>query len=232
MRCHLAARCACTPQIKNLTPEENTVLAPGHYLKVSISDHGEGITPEVAAKMFDPYFTTKALASGLGLSISQSIVKKHGGLLHLESSSADGSTFAFYLPAAEVKISAPKASGRERRFNFDRQRVLVMDDDESIRELTSQLLGTLGYDVTAVPDGVEAIRAYERALRAGEKFQAVILDATVRGGLGGVPTIERLRQGRSGRDRDYLQRLFRRRRADGILELRISSRIAKTVHAH
>ena len=175
--------------------DANAMLAPGHYLKVSISDHGEGITPEVAAKMFDPYFTTKALASGLGLSIGQSILKKHGGLLHLESSTADGSTFAFYLPAAEVKISAPKAtSGRERKFNFDRQRVLVMDDDESIRDLTAQLLGTLGYDVTAVPDGVEAIRTYERALRAGERFQAVILDATVRGGLGGVPTIERLRQ--------------------------------------
>jgi CheY-like chemotaxis protein len=172
----------------------NATLPPGHYIKVSISDHGEGITPEVAAKMFDPYFTTKALASGLGLSIGQSIVKKHGGLLHLESSSADGSTFAFYLPAAGVKASAPKAGGRERKFNFDRQRVLVMDDDESIRELTAQLLGTLGYDVTAVPDGVEAIRTYERALRTSERFQAVILDATVRGGLGGVATIERLRQ--------------------------------------
>jgi PAS domain S-box-containing protein len=174
----------------------NTILPPGHYLKVSVSDHGEGITPEVAAKMFDPYFTTKALASGLGLSISQSILQKHGGLLHLESSSADGSTFAFYLPAVEVKkLPAPKVDAKpERRFKFDRQRVLVMDDDESIRELTAQLLGTLGYDVLAVPDGVEAVREYERALRSGEGFQAVILDATVRGGLGGIATIERLRQ--------------------------------------
>jgi PAS domain S-box-containing protein len=181
---------------KEINQGGSTLLPPGPYLKVSISDHGEGITPEVAAKMFDPYFTTKALASGLGLSISQSILQKHGGLLHLESSSADGSTFAFYLPAVEVKkLPAPKVEGKpERRFNFDRQRVLVMDDDESIRELTAQLLATLGYDVVAVPDGIEAVRAYERALRTGERFQAVILDATVRGGLGGVATIERLRQ--------------------------------------
>ncbi len=172
----------------------NVILLPGHYLKVSVSDHGEGITPEVAAKMFEPYFTTKALASGLGLSIGQSIIRKHGGLLHLESSSADGSTFAFYLPAVQVKVSPPKIVPQERRLNFDRQRVLVMDDDEAIRELTAQLLGTLGYDVTSVPDGVEAVRTYERALHAGERFQAVILDATVRGGLGGVATIERLRQ--------------------------------------
>ena len=181
---------------KEITQDGNAILMPGSYLKVSVSDHGEGITPEVAAKMFDPYFTTKALASGLGLSISQSILKKHNGLLHLESSSADGSTFAFYLPAAKLKqLPAPKKTGgSERRFSFDRQRVLVMDDDESIRELTAQLLGTLGYDVTAVADGVEAVRIYERGLRTGERFQAVILDATVRGGLGGVATLERLRQ--------------------------------------
>ena len=173
---------------------DEAFLPPGRYLKVAISDHGEGITPEVAAKMFDPYFTTKSLASGLGLSISQSIIKKHGGFLHLESTSADGSTFAFYLRAVAAKIAQSQDDGvRERRFNFDRQRVLVMDDDASIRDLTSQLLATLGYDVTTVPDGMAAIRTYERALRTGQKFQAVILDATVRGGLGGVATIERLR---------------------------------------
>ncbi len=172
---------------------ESTLLSAGHYLKVTVSDHGEGITPEVSAKMFEPYFTTKALASGLGLSISQSVIKKHGGLLHLESSSADGSTFAFYLPAVVTKSARVDDGIRERRFNFDRQRVLVMDDDASIRELTAQLLATLGYDVTTVPDGVAAITTYERALRSGQKFQAVVLDATVRGGLGGVATIERLR---------------------------------------
>lgn len=173
--------------------ESETALPAGRYIKVSVSDHGEGITPEVAAKMFDPYFTTKALASGLGLSIGQSIVKKHGGLLHLESTSADGSTFTFYLPAVATKATRVQDGVRERQFNFDRQRVLVMDDDASIRDLTSQLLATLGYDVTTVADGQAAITTYERALRSGKKFQAVILDATVRGGLGGVATLERLR---------------------------------------
>src|SRR5436305_4686774 len=73
------------------------------------------------------------------------------------------------------------------------QRILVMDDEEGIRELTSQLLNTLGYEVTAVTDGVEAINTYERAMRRGENFQAVILDATIRGGMGGLATIARLR---------------------------------------
>jgi len=112
----------------------------------------------------------------------------------LESTSADGAAFAFYLRASEnAAASAGEKRGAGRPFHYNHQRILVMDDEEAIRELTSQLLGTLGYEVTAVPDGLEAVRIYERALRKGEHFQAVILDATVRGGMGGVATIERLR---------------------------------------
>jgi CheY-like chemotaxis protein len=161
---------------------------------VSISDRGSGISDELRTKIFDPYFTTKPTATGLGLAISYSVVKKHGGLLLLENSSGDGSTFAFYLRASEnAATGGLEARGPSRPFHYNHQRILVMDDEEAIRELTSQLLGTLGYEVTAVPDGLEAVRLYERSLRKGEHFQAVILDATVRGGMGGVATIERLR---------------------------------------
>ena len=133
-------------------------------------------------------------ASGLGLAITYSIIKKHGGLLHLERSSPEGAAFAFYLPAARAPATANGAGqDSEPSSPLSHQRVLVMDDEPAIRELTTQLLATLGYEVTAVPDGLEAIRAYERALRRGEQFKAVILDATVRGGLGGLATIERLR---------------------------------------
>jgi len=121
-------------------------------------------------------------------------VKKHGGLLLLENSTPEGATFAFYLRASEgVAGSAPDPRISGKPFQYNHQRILVMDDEAAIRELTSQLLGTLGYEVTAVPDGLEALRLYEKALRKGEHFQAVILDATVRGGMGGVATIERLR---------------------------------------
>lgn len=173
--------------------EETGSLAPGRYLKISIEDRGTGIPEDLMAKIFDPYFTTKPAATGLGLAISYSIVKKHGGVLQLESTSAEGSTFAFFLPASDGKATPVQHLAPKKPFHFNHQRVLVMDDEDAIRELTSQLLGTLGYEVTAVPDGLEAIRSYERALRRGEHFQAVILDATVRGGLGGVATIERLR---------------------------------------
>lgn len=180
---------------RNVVMEENAnaLLAAGRYIKVSVTDRGTGISDELRTKIFDPYFTTKPTATGLGLAISYSIVKKHGGLLLLENSSADGSVFAFYLRATEHAVSTPEARASGRPFQYNHQRILIMDDEAAIRELTSQLLGTLGYEVTAAPDGLEAVRLYERALRRGEHFQAVILDATVRGGMGGVATIERLR---------------------------------------
>jgi CheY-like chemotaxis protein len=176
-----------------LGEKHGAFLPPGRYVKIAITDRGGGIDEELATKIFDPYFTTKPTGSGLGLSIGYSIVKKHGGMLHLENFSPDGSTFAFYLPAADGELLKPEPSPREGVFHFNHQRVLVVDDEAAIRDLTSELLGTLGYEVTAVPDGAEAIKTYERALRHGENFQAVILDATIRGGMGGLATIEQLR---------------------------------------
>lgn len=177
-------------------PMENkggALLPGGRYVKVSITDQGGGVSGTVATRIFDPYFTTKPASSGLGLSISFSIVKKHGGMLHLEHTSSCGAVFAFYLPASKEEPIVGKQSNSNLASQFDHQRILVMDDEEGIRDLTSQLLGTLGYEVIAVPDGVEAVKTYERAMRRGENFQAVILDATIRGGMGGLATIERLR---------------------------------------
>ena len=168
-------------------------LERGRYIKVSIADHGPGVPIDVVQKIFDPYFTTKPSSTGLGLAISYSIIRKHGGLLELENNSPAGATFAFYLPAATAKVVHDPLHASEATSHFNEKRILVMDDESAIRELTSQLLETMGYQVTAVPDGAEAIRLYERAMRKGENFLVVILDATVRGGLGGVETIERLR---------------------------------------
>lgn len=176
-----------------LEDQAGSLLPPGRYVKVVVADRGPGIPENILSKIFDPYFTTKPIGSGLGLAISYSIIKRHGGMLHLENSSPDGSAFAFFLPAtnAEVNRTGERLPGRV--FHFNHQRILIMDDEAAIRDLTSQLLGTLGYEATAVPDGLEAVRVYERALRRGENFQAVILDATIRGGMGGLATIKHLR---------------------------------------
>jgi two-component system, cell cycle sensor histidine kinase and response regulator CckA len=174
-----------------LENKPGALLPGGRYVKVAIADHGGGVPSDIATKIFDPYFTTKSVSSGLGLSISFSVVKKHGGMLHLEQSSPSGAVFSFYLPAARAEPAVIKSIGDGMPSPL--QRILVMDDEEGIRELTSQLLNTLGYEVTAVTDGVEAVNTYERAMRRGENFQAVILDATIRGGMGGLATIARLR---------------------------------------
>jgi len=176
-----------------LENKPGALLPGGRYVKVAIADHGGGVPPDIATKIFDPYFTTKSVSSGLGLSISFSGVKKHGGMLHLEQSSPSGAVFSFYLPAARAEPAVIKSIGDGHGMPSPLQRILVMDDEEGIRELTSQLLNTLGYEVTAVTDGVEAVNTYERAMRRGENFQAVILDATIRGGMGGLATIARLR---------------------------------------
>ncbi len=180
---------------RNIDIDANSPVAlePGRYVKVQVTDHGNGIDLRSIAKIFDPYFTTKASASGLGLSISYSVIRKHGGLLLLESTSRSGSIFSFYLPASGAEIPVPETTFAEQTFDFVHQRVLVMDDEAAIRDITSELLATLGYDVTVVPDGAEALKTYEQAMRRGENFRAVILDATIRGGMGGVATIERLR---------------------------------------
>ena len=173
--------------------ELGALLSPGRYIKVTVSDEGEGVSENIATRIFDPYFTTKSASSGLGLSISFSIVKKHGGLLHLEPSSGVGATFAFYLPASKADPIELKKLEAPAPVSSHNARILVMDDEEGIRDLTSQLLDSLGYEVTAVSDGTEAVKAYERAMKRGKGYQAVVLDATIRGGMGGLATIERLR---------------------------------------
>ncbi len=180
---------------RNVTLEAKpgSLLPAGRYVKVCVADCGNGVSEDLVSKIFDPYFTTKPVSSGLGLSISFSIIKKHGGLLHLQQTSSNGATFSFFLPATKVEPLPKRAPSAATGSSSSNLRVLVMDDEEGIRDLTSQLLMTLGYDVTAVPDGVEAIKTYERALRRGENFHAVILDATIRGGMGGLATIDRLR---------------------------------------
>src|SRR6266513_709504 len=129
---------------RNVVFEENVnqPLPPGRYLKVTITDRGTGITEDLRTKIFDPYFTTKPTATGLGLAISYSIVKKHGGLLLLENTSGEGSVFSFYLRATDNANGARAGRGAGRPFHYNHQRILIMDDEEAIRELTSQLLGT------------------------------------------------------------------------------------------
>jgi PAS domain S-box-containing protein len=165
--------------------------AAGRFVVITIADTGPGIPPEQAARIFDPYFTTKATGSGLGLAVALSVIEKHGGHIRVDSRPGVGSTFEFSLPAA-----CPCLEGSERgvrRSLNGRGRVLLMDDEEIIRRGFSRLLHTLGYTVEGVADGGEAIVRYQAALEQGAPFDVVVLDLTVPGGMGGKECIRRLR---------------------------------------
>lgn len=173
-----------------LLAEENPYDLPaGAHVRISFADNGPGIPPDVMRQIFDPYFSTKETGSGLGLTLSFSIISKHGGRLLVDSVEGQGATFDMLLPAATVELPvisnlAAPAPGRRR--------VLCMDDEPSIRELISAMLSLSDYDVTTTSHGEEAVAVYREHLETNQPFDAVILDATIPGGMGGLDTIKAL----------------------------------------
>jgi CheY-like chemotaxis protein len=167
-------------------------LQPGRYLKISVKDRGTGIPEEHLSKIFDPYFTTKRKGSGLGLAMVYSILKRHGGHITVESKLGVGTTFHVFLPASEKE--APEIMEEKRGPVAGKGKVLVMDDEEMVRALAQEMLVHIGYDAEVARDGSEAITLYKRAREAGEPFDAVILDLTVPGGMGGKEAMERLKE--------------------------------------
>jgi signal transduction histidine kinase len=183
---------------KEITRVDESVTPPGKYIEISIEDRGVGIPPELTDKIFDPYFSTKEKGAqkgmGLGLAICHSVIKKHGGYLKVKSKLGDGSVFSFLLPASSrktVKSGTP-------RFPFFpappkvSEKILVMDDEEMIRELSAEMLRRLGYDAVSSDDGPKTLTLYQEAMETGESFDAVILDLTIMGGMGGIETIQKL----------------------------------------
>jgi signal transduction histidine kinase/CheY-like chemotaxis protein len=167
-------------------------LVAGRYLKLCVTDSGVGIKPEFLPHIFDPYFTTKPQGNGLGLATVYSIVKKHLGRIEVDSKPDQGTTFRIWLPAAQ---GAPAAAVHTSELPTKLSgRVLVMDDDEAIRQSATALLRRMGLEASAVRDGAEVLREYPAAQAAGRPFDLVILDLTVPGGMGGRETIEKLRQ--------------------------------------
>lgn len=176
----------------NVQVEEDSSLPlkPGKYVRISISDNGGGIAGEHMRKVFDPYFTTKEKGSGLGLATSYSIIKKHEGHITVWSKIGVGTTFYFFLPASPPKPKRIQSS--EEAPIRGTGRVLVMDDEEMIRNLVAELLTSLGYDVACAADGKEAIRLYADALKSDKPFDAAIIDLTIPGGMGGKEAMRKL----------------------------------------
>jgi PAS domain S-box-containing protein len=170
---------------RNLTVrrEEPLPLHPGRYVLLTVADEGAGISQDDLRKVFDPYFTTKASGSGLGLTISHSIVRRHGGHIEISSEPARGTTVFVYVPASRDRVEATNASdGGAARGSG---RILLMDDEEMVRKIGAAMLRELGYTVETASGGREAVERYRSAAEAGAPFAAVVVDLTVPGGMGG-----------------------------------------------
>ena len=163
-------------------------LRPGRYIKISITDHGVGIAEKYLSKVFDPYFTTKQEGNGLGLAMTYSIIRKHDGHITVESQLGVGTAFHIYLPASDKAVPEKE----EVKIIKGQGRILVMDDEASLRKMVGRMLKNLGYESEFAKDGAETIEMYKEAKEAEKPYDAVILDLTIPGGMGGKEAIKQI----------------------------------------
>ncbi|MEE4243663.1 MAG: two-component regulator propeller domain-containing protein [Desulfopila sp.] len=166
------------------------------YVAIDFIDHGSGITPQDLPRVFDPYFTTAEFGNkkgkGLGLTIAYSIVKKHGGTLSIDSTPGKGTRVRMLLPGVlEEKLTAPR---KKNRLPGTPVKILLMDDEEMLRDLTEAMIHQLGHEIDTVADGATAVTVYSEALARNECYDIVILDLTIPGGMGGKETVKMLHQ--------------------------------------
>lgn len=182
-------------RVQNVTvkPEDSSSIPAGKHVMVSVDDQGAGIPRDYLQKIFDPYFTTKAMDSrkgtGLGLAVSYSIVKSHNGHIVVKSAQGVGTSVYLYLPASPPQVAQ---ISEEEKSLIGRGRILLMDDERIITDVVSEMLERLGYEVEIAGDGLAAVELYQNAIKSGCFFDAVILDLTIRDGMGGTETLKRL----------------------------------------
>ncbi|MEE4241585.1 MAG: ATP-binding protein [Desulfopila sp.] len=169
-------------------------LDAGEYVRIEISDTGSGIKNEIINLIFDPYFSTKEKSgdkgSGLGLSIVHSIVSKHGGAIDVNSSPGKGTTFTLFLPAAGDSEERKKEQGEAIPMGYGR--ILLMDDEETIHSIGEAMLTYLGYETLHAFNGEEAIAIYKKHLEKEDRIDAVIMDLTIPGGMGGAVAVRKI----------------------------------------
>ncbi|MER3396879.1 MAG: hypothetical protein C4318_07395 [Acidimicrobiia bacterium] len=180
-------------------PTAGPYLGGGRFVKVIVEDQGVGIPPENLEKVFDPYFTTKPAGTGLGLSTTFSIVRRHGGHMSISSTLGQGTVALVYLPAADIevvrvgkgeqKVAASIADASERSL-----RVLVMDDEAGVRKVAKLALEEAGWDVEVAEDAIHAIEKFREALEQRKPYDVVVLDSVMRTGLDGSATLAELRK--------------------------------------
>lgn len=167
-------------------PDGAGITAVAHdqrYVRIDFADNGGGIPDAIRHRVFDPYFTTRARGSGLGLATAFAICRNHGGALTFDSHAGEGTTFSAFFPAshdrAETVVIAPSAEPDGIGS------ILVLDDEPPVRRILQRMLEKWGYEVEVVADGSTAVQRYVERMQAGRKFDLLIMDLTIPGGMGG-----------------------------------------------
>ncbi len=185
---NVSARNVHSDQVKPLRR-----LEPGHYVQLSIQDHGIGIPASHQQKIFDPYYTTKEKGNGLGLTVAHSIIKKHDGLLLLKSVPNQGTTVDIFLPAVHLEHNKTSATAM-RPASYKGGAVFIMDDERLVLDVTEKMLQELGFTVRRALNGEELVQLYQTAYDSQNTPDLVIMDLTIPAGMGGMEAITKLRK--------------------------------------
>ena len=167
-------------------------LEPGKYLKITVQDEGTGIPKKYIDKIFEPYFTTKKTGNGLGLATTYSIIKKHNGHLSIESEVGKGTKFTIYLPASQKEIKETEQSKVIIKDKNKTAKILIMDDNDEIREMAMQMIEMLGFEGDSTADGEQTITKYKEALEQNKPYDIIIMDLTIPGGMGGKEAVKKI----------------------------------------
>ncbi|MBN2079023.1 MAG: response regulator [Spirochaetes bacterium] len=169
-------------------------LQPGNYLQVSVRDEGPGIPEDIKQRVFDPFFTTKGGGSGLGLSSAYMIIKNHGGFIDVENAPGKGTIFTILIPATGTSADVMPVAAPAGAVIPGSGKILLMDDEEMILKAAGRLINKIGYLVDTALNGETAIALYRESMARSEPYDAVILDLTVPGGMGGLDVLKSLRE--------------------------------------
>lgn len=179
---------------ENFTTKESNstpILRAGNYIKLTIKDSGVGMPATVLNRIFDPYFSTKQKGNGLGLAITYSIMQKHNGHIEVESLPGVGTTFTIFIPAANGQPIFQQIEEHTEHADASRK-IMIMDDDEQVREMAGAMLTTMGHETVLAEDGAEALALYAKSMKGGSPIDLIIMDLTIPGELGGKEAAKRV----------------------------------------
>lgn len=179
-------------QKHQIDSDDTLPLVPGEYLRISVSDQGEGIPDAHLSRIFDPYFSTRPRSRGLGLSCAFGIIRGHGGHISVESQPGTGACFHIDLP--RISLPAQPRQTPPESLIIRGEKILVMDDDHELQNLIVEMLEAIGYRAEGASSGDEVLSRCLKAREQGDPFSAVLLDLTMKGGAGGPEVRGRLEQ--------------------------------------